>query len=197
VTTTARRRSVPNPAGSIRVTLLGAARALKAGAGAVRRPRRRIRKSRLEVGTALPQQARQVHALVNIWADRGLTIHRSREDVERCIGEFVSVTDGRRLAGCGCLSVISPSLAEIRSVSVNDRYEGCGVGRMIVEGLLDRAEALELDHIVLVTKIPAFFARFGFIEVPHHELPPMFVEEAILARGRTLDGRITMSKRLY
>jgi len=197
VTTTARRTGFHAAAAPLRVKLLKTtAKALKAGARSVRRPRR-LTPDRFEVGTALPRQARQIHALVNIWADRGLTIHRSREDIERCVGEFVAITDGRRLAGCGCLSVISPALAEIRSVSVNDRYEGCGVGRLVVEGLLDRAEALELDHIVLVTKIPAFFARFGFIEVPHDELPPLFVEEAILARGRTLADRITMSKRLY
>jgi N-acetylglutamate synthase-like GNAT family acetyltransferase len=134
--------------------------------------------------------------LVNAWADEGLTLRRSRDEVERCVGEFVvaelELEGELRVIATGCLEVHSPAIAEIRSVAVDPASKGSGAGREVVQFLLEQARALDLDEVTLLTKIPAFFAKYGFRAVTPEELPAGFIDEAIAARGRTLIGRTIM-----
>ena len=140
--------------------------------------------------------AREIARLVNAWAEQGLTLPRPLGAIERCIGEFVVVEAAERIIGTGALEVHSPGIAEIRSVAVDPKAKGLGAGREVVEFLLEQARALDVDEVTLLTRIPGFFAKFGFREVAPAELPPSFLEEAISARGRTLVGRTIMARRI-
>jgi len=148
------------------------------------------------VRSARPRDVDDIVRLVNAWADEGLTLRRSREEVERTFGEFVvaeiEVDGGWRVIATGCLEVHSPAIAEIRSVAVDPAAKGSGAGREVVQFLLEQARALDLDEVTLLTKIPAFFGKYGFRAVTPEELPSGFIDEAIAARGRTLIGRTIM-----
>ncbi|MBX3364163.1 MAG: GNAT family N-acetyltransferase [Phycisphaeraceae bacterium] len=149
------------------------------------------------VRTARPEDVAEICRLVNAWADEGLTLRRTEADVLTRIGEFVIAHAGARAIGCGALAVFSPSLAEIRSVAVDPTIKATGVGRQIMDFLMDTAHALELDEIVLLTKVPGFFAKFGFREITPELLPAAFLEEAIAGRGRKIVGRTIMIREVY
>jgi amino-acid N-acetyltransferase len=148
----------------------------------------------LMVRSALAADAPQICRLVNAWADQGLTLRRSEDEILRCIGEFVAAERADRILATGALEVHSPRIAEIRSVAVDPAAKGCGAGREVVRFLLETAAALDVEEVALLTKIPAFFAKFGFREIRPEDLPPGFVEERIAARGRTLVGRTVMAR---
>lgn len=154
------------------------------------------------VRSALPGDEPMICRLVNAWADEGLTLRRTPEEITANLGEFVvAELPGESgsppvIVACGALAVFSPSLAEIRSVAVDPGCKGTGAGRKVVEFLVDIAMLLELDEVCLLTKVPGFFERFGFRTIEPDELPSAFIDEAIAGRGRTIVGRTIMLREL-
>ncbi len=144
------------------------------------------------VRSAQGEDCERICAMVNEHARNGLTLPRTIENVRACIGEFVVGERGGEIVSCGALNVISPSLGEIRSIACDPRAAGTGAGRAVVSFLIDLARAVELDELVLLTRIPGFFARFGFLEIRAEQAPRVFLDEAIAGRGRTISGRTIM-----
>ncbi|MCB9844575.1 MAG: GNAT family N-acetyltransferase [Phycisphaeraceae bacterium] len=151
----------------------------------------------VNVRSAVPRDAAEICRLVNAWADQGLTLRRTQEEIRANSGEFVVAERGDGLIACGALAVFSPALAEIRSIAVDPAATGSGAGRLVVAFLMDLARVFEIDELVLLTKIPAFFAKFGFRSISPEDLPRVFVEEAIAGRGRTIVGRTVMLRELW
>ncbi|MEL7471747.1 MAG: GNAT family N-acetyltransferase [Planctomycetota bacterium] len=154
---------------------------------------------------AIRADAAAIARLIDTHAADGGTLARDADEVADSIGEFV-VVEGRQkpssadasewIAACGALVMFSPALAEIRSVAVDPASQGQGFGRRIVERLVAEAAMLEIDRVVLLTREPGFFRRCGFSEVDEAFLPVDFLEEMIVARGRTCAGRAIMLRSL-
>ena len=85
------------------------------------------------------------------------------EDVQEfCVAELSSDTT---LAGCGALHVMWEDLAEIRTVAVREDCQGLGIGHGIVDALLQRARAVGVDRVFVLTFAVDFFGRHGFTEI--------------------------------
>ena len=74
---------------------------------------------------------------------------------------------GRRVVGCAELAALSPHVAEVRSLAVDARERGHGVGTLIVEELRRRARAEGFEKLCAFTHAPAYFIQMGFSIVPH------------------------------
>jgi amino-acid N-acetyltransferase len=85
------------------------------------------------------------------------------EDIQEfCVAELSA---GAPLAGCGALHVMWEDLAEIRTVAVSEDCQGLGIGHGIVDTLLDRARALGVQRVFVLTFAVDFFAGHGFWEI--------------------------------
>lgn len=157
---------------------------MEAGVGAAR--------ARSVAEPALSEDAAGIAELINAWSAQGLTLARSEHEVREAIDQFVVVRDGEGLTACGALVEWPPRVAEVRSVAVAARSRGNGAGRAVVEALIDRADRLGIETVVLLTKTPGFFERCGFVAIPAAELPPTFVACAIEAQGRSTTHRVAM-----
>jgi amino-acid N-acetyltransferase len=69
------------------------------------------------------------------------------------------------VVGCGALHVMWEDLAEIRTVAVDERRRGAGIGHLIVDELLDRARAVGVSRVFVLTFAVSFFASHGFREI--------------------------------
>ncbi|HEV3196490.1 MAG TPA: GNAT family N-acetyltransferase, partial [Bryobacteraceae bacterium] len=87
------------------------------------------------------------------------------------IRDFTVVTVGDELLGCGALHFYSPTLAEIRSLAVDERAKTHGVGRRLVEALVQEAQDYELDAAFAFTYVVDFFQKVGFQVVERGVLP--------------------------
>ncbi|MGK2881116.1 MAG: amino-acid N-acetyltransferase [Mycobacterium sp.] len=67
--------------------------------------------------------------------------------------------------GCGALHVLWADLGEVRTVAVNPRVKGRGVGHAIVTQLLMVARELDLQRLFVLTFETDFFGRHGFTEI--------------------------------
>jgi amino-acid N-acetyltransferase len=81
------------------------------------------------------------------------------------------------VVGCGALHVMWEDLAELRTVAVDERRRGAGVGHLIVDELLDRARAVGVSRVFVLTFAVSFFASHGFREISGTPvLPEVYAE---------------------
>ncbi len=124
-----------------------------------------VRKARLG-------DAEQIAQLVNHFAAQGLMLPKNILDVYEHIREYVVAEDeGGRVVGCGALRLMWHDLGEIRSLAVSEQAQGQGVGRRIVEKLLEEARELELARVFALTYQVPFFEKLGFRVVPKAIFP--------------------------
>jgi N-acetylglutamate synthase-like GNAT family acetyltransferase len=124
-----------------------------------------IRKARL---TDVPRMM----PLLDKYIQAAEILPRTKEDVYRSIREWiVAETVKTQIVGLGSLLVMSPDLAEIRSLVVHPNYHGLGIGRQIVELLLAEAGALEISRVFALTRKPDFFLKLGYQLTRIEKLP--------------------------
>ena len=86
---------------------------------------------------------------------------------------------GWGVVGCGALHVMWEDLAEVRTVAVDRRARGKGVGHRIVGRLLENARALGVRRVFCLTFEVEFFARHGFRPIHGTPVSPEVYEELL------------------
>ncbi|HUO31552.1 MAG TPA: N-acetyltransferase [Bryobacteraceae bacterium] len=109
--------------------------------------------------------------LINGYAAKGIMLPRTELEVSEDIRDFSVILSGDRLVGCGALHFYTPSIAEIRSLAVAEEHKTHGIGRRLIEALVQEANAYSLDAVFAFTYVAEFFGKMGFEEVERGELP--------------------------
>lgn len=76
----------------------------------------------------------------------------------------VAELDGQ-VVGCGALHVLWADLGEIRTLAVHPDYLKHGLGRRLLDALIDTASELGLSRLFALTFQTEFFGRAGFVEI--------------------------------
>lgn len=108
-----------------------------------------------------------IHDLIVRYREAGHLLPRTRENVASHVAQFVVVTLGGEVVGCAELAPLSRSVAEVRSLVVDEAARGLGGGRLLVGELTRRALLGGHERLSAFTHEPAYFARLGFSIVPH------------------------------
>lgn len=109
--------------------------------------------------------------LINGYAAKGVMLARTEFELSEAIRDFSVVMHGDTLLGCGALHFYTPTIGEIRSLAVDEKAKTKGVGRILVEALVDEAIVYELDSVFAFTYVVEFFNRVGFHAVERGALP--------------------------
>lgn len=133
--------------------------------------RRRLATDTPVVRPATREDVAGIHALIARHQAAGRLLPRTEEEIERHADRFFVVVDDGDVAGCAELAPLSGSVAEVRSLVVDDHLRGLGYGRVLVDSLTREAHADGYHSICAFTHEPAYFARLGFSLVPHAWLP--------------------------
>lgn len=99
------------------------------------------------------------------------------EDVLEFSVALSSVAD--TVVGCGALHVLWEDLAELRTVAVDERSRGAGIGHLIVDELLDRARQVGVSRVFVLTFAVQFFASHGFTEISGTPVAPEVYAELL------------------
>ena len=127
---------------------------------------------RVEVRPARVADMKAVEPLIREFANDNLMLPKSSDQLARTFREFVvAVDENQRLLGCGALRIYNEGLAEICSLAVDAPYQGLGIGRRLVEQLVEEARALEIQTVFALTLQPEFFGHLGFEVVAKEEFP--------------------------
>jgi len=109
--------------------------------------------------------------LINGYAGKGIMLPRTELEMSENIRDFSVVLAGGRLVGCGALHFYTPTMGEIRSLAVAEAAKTHGVGRRIVDALVEEARENSLDAVFAFTYVPEFFRKVGFEQVERGMLP--------------------------
>ena len=124
-------------------------------------------RGRVTLRSALDSEAQSLHTLISANRVEGHLLPRTLGELAVHASRFVVATRGRRIVGCAELAALSPQVAEIRSLAVDRRERGHGVGTMIVDELRRRARREGFEKLCAFTHAPAYFIMMGFSIVPH------------------------------
>jgi amino-acid N-acetyltransferase len=128
-------------------------------------------RSRITLGTATASQALKLHALITANLVAGHLLPRSLAELTAHAGRFVIALRGRKIVGCAELAPLSPQVAEVRSLAVDESARRAGVGTMLVDELRQRARRDGYDKLCAFTHAPGYFIQKGFSIVPHLWIP--------------------------
>lgn len=109
--------------------------------------------------------------LINGYAARGIMLPRTEFELSENMRDFSVVYAGEKLVGCGALHFYSPLVGEIRSLAVAESAKVKGIGRLLVEHLVEEARSFELAAVFAFTYVPEFFHKVSFQQVERGELP--------------------------
>jgi len=115
----------------------------------------------------VPNMAR----IINGYASQGQMLPRSHHKLYQDIRDFVVATVEDEIIGCGALHVVWGDVAEVRSLAVAPDWLGKGIGRLMVEALVQEARSLGLPSVFALTYRQGFFEHMGFRVVPRETLP--------------------------
>ena len=116
-----------------------------------------------------------IHRLITQHAELNRMLFRSHADLYEHLRDLIVAiesVDGREtVVGCAALELVWRDLAEIKSLAVEDGFQGKGVGKTLVTAAIDEARRLGLDRVFALTRETRFFEQLGFHLVPKESLP--------------------------
>jgi amino-acid N-acetyltransferase len=127
----------------------------------------------------------------SLLAENDLPIDGVRDN----FSSFIVADDDSTISGVIGLEKYG-SAALLRSAVVSQDHRGSGLGRRLVERLLERAESEGVSEIyLLTTTAEAYFPRFGFARTSRAAVPEA-VKSSVEFRGACPDTAIVMVRRL-
>lgn len=120
-----------------------------------------------------------IHAIIQPYADDGVLLPRDRSELCENVRDFVVAEQDGRVIGCGALHLYGTHLAEIRSIAVTPQSKGRGVGRLLVETLMEESRRHAVTCVCLFTRTPGFFAHLGFDVAQRRDLPDKIYKDCV------------------
>jgi amino-acid N-acetyltransferase len=105
--------------------------------------------------------------LITANLDEGRLLPRTLAEIKTHADRFVIGVRGRTIVGCAELAPLSAHVAEVRSLAVDGRARGTGVGTSLVDELRRRARRDGYEKLCAFTHAPGYFIGMGFSIVPH------------------------------
>jgi amino-acid N-acetyltransferase len=121
--------------------------------------------------TATIHDVPAIQAIINSHAELGKMLFKSLAQLYEDLRDFAVYELEGRILGCVGLTIIWADLAEVRSLAVDSRHIGQGIGRKLVEWTVDEARRLGIRKLMSLTYEQIFFEKLGFEVVPKESLP--------------------------
>ncbi len=134
----------------------------------------------IRIQPAVERDIAGIAALVNGFAAENVMLPRTEESILQSLPDWlVAAADGSQLLGCGSLVALTEQLVEIRSLAVASEGQGKGIGRRIVQELVQMAAARGYAQICALTLEEGFFEKLGFEVVDRWSISPKLWQECI------------------
>jgi amino-acid N-acetyltransferase len=105
-----------------------------------------------------------IKRLVDTYAGR-ILLEKNLVTLYEAVQEFWVAEHDGEVVGCGALHVLWADLGEVRTVAVDPKVKGRGIGHTIVDQLLTVARELQLQRLFVLTFETDFFTKHGFAEI--------------------------------
>ncbi|OGP92680.1 MAG: GNAT family N-acetyltransferase [Deltaproteobacteria bacterium RBG_16_48_10] len=117
------------------------------------------------------RDVKEVQRLIKLYSARGEMLPRSLSELYDNIRDFFVSLQNRKVVGICALHICWEDLAEIRSLAVEEKIRGKGIGAKLVEACLEESRTLGVKRVFALTYQPDFFVRLGFEKADKSVLP--------------------------
>ncbi len=112
-----------------------------------------------------------IQNLIRIFSETGKVLFRSLDEIRENISSFCVYEKNDQLIGVCSLKKDWGQLVELRSLGVDPRYSGQGIGTKMVEASLKEALSTDCDTLFVLTYAVSMFKRLGFRTIDKERLP--------------------------
>ena len=112
-----------------------------------------------------------IQNLICIFSETGKVLFRSLDEIKESISSFWVYEKNDQLIGVCSLKKDWGRLVELRSLGVDPRYSGQGIGTKMVEASLKEALSTDCDTLFVLTYAVSMFKRLGFRTIDKERLP--------------------------
>ncbi len=102
---------------------------------------------------------------------KGTILFRSSDEMATNIRSYLIAKNDETIVGFGALHFHAFDLGEIRSLIVLSKYRGKGIGREVVNKMLEEGKSLNVKKIFTLTYEKGFFESVDFKEISKELLP--------------------------
>ncbi|WP_456341551.1 N-acetyltransferase [Thermovibrio sp.] len=124
----------------------------------------KVRKARIT-------DAERIQFLINEYAKLGLMLPRSIQSIYENIRDFWVYEEKGEVLGVCALTIFWGDLAEIRSLAVDSKHTGRGIGTALVKRALEEAKEFGIPRVFTLTYQVKFFEKLGFKVIDKEKLP--------------------------
>ena len=113
----------------------------------------------------------RMQAVINSHAELGKMLFKSFGQLYENLRDFAVYEIDGEIMGCVALAIIWADLAEVRSLAVDEKFRGRGIGTELVKWCLEEGQRLQIRKIMSLTYEQRFFEKLGFEVVEKETLP--------------------------
>ena len=139
----------------------------------------------------------RISEIVNSHAELGKMLFKSFAQIYEALRDFAVYELDGEVVGCVGLAIIWADMTEIRSLAVDDQYQGRGLGRRLVEWCVEAAQRLQIRRIMSLTYEQSFFEKMGFEAVAKDTLPLKVWSDCVRCPKRDACDEIAMVRTLW
>lgn len=133
-----------------------------------------------------------IYQLIKYYADKGIILERSIDDITLNIGNFLVADSRNNTIGCVTYYDYGNNLKEIRSLAVEISHNGTGIGRALLEAMIKKINSQCKSKIFTLTYRPDFFEKNGFTKVPKNEFPEKIWKDCVKCKDRENCGETAL-----
>jgi amino-acid N-acetyltransferase len=133
----------------------------------------------LTIRQATMKDVDQMLEIINQYAQQGLMLPRTKLSVCEHLQSFIVAHDGSSVIGVAGLHILWEDLAEIRSLAICESAKGMGVGKRLVQFLVEECKRLGINRVLALTYQKEFFEKCGFRVVAKETLPQKVWKDCI------------------
>lgn len=124
--------------------------------------------------------AGEIHSLMQPFVAQGLLLPRTPRHLCQNIRDFSVVEEASgRIVAAGALHFLDEDVAEVQSLVVQPASQGHGLGRQLVQHLLEEALEHRVWKVFALTHAPEFFHPMGFARGDLSQLPQKFMNDCL------------------
>lgn len=106
----------------------------------------------IRIRPARTQDVPVIRSMVQPLATERVLLDKDKVAYYEAVQEFlIAENDAEDIVGFGAVHVMWEHLAEVRTLATADGYQGHGIGGLVLNALLDKAEDLGVQHVFCLT----------------------------------------------
>ena len=128
---------------------------------------------------AIMDDAEQIYKLIELHAIQGKLLHRTKNSIYEHIQCFYVAVKENEVIGAASLHILDYDLSEIRSLVVSPDVLRKGIGKKLVNIIIEEASKLKIPKLISLTYEETFFHMCGFEVVQKESLPQKMWKDCI------------------